>query len=244
MIKPILFAGLLIAALVLWNQKLQAYFGDMKIPQTDHPVVVELFTSQSCSSCPPADQNLAALADTQNIIALGFHVTYWDHLNWKDTLSRDFATDRQRRYAAENRSGRVYTPQIIVNGDEGFVGSNRAKITATLKNANDITPIILSETSSALQISIPDFPKQTSKSVTFWLFGVKKEYTQSIPSGENRGKTVTYRNAVLEQQQITRTGQIQNFEIEKPHWPDIDRYVLITQDNAYGKITAAGQIDF
>src|SRR3954451_11567011 len=85
------------------------------------PLVVELFTSQSCSSCPPADALLRELAGRADVIALGFHISYWDRLGWKDPLSNEASTDRQKRYASM-LSGRVYTPQIVIEGTEEMVG--------------------------------------------------------------------------------------------------------------------------
>ena len=112
-----------------------ARFVDVDAGASQSPVVVELFTSQSCSSCPPADRNLGKLSENPNVIALGFHVTYWNHLHWEDTLSNEFSTKRQRSYAAAFRNGRVYTPQMVVNGEQEFVGSNGSKVNAALKKA-------------------------------------------------------------------------------------------------------------
>ena len=98
------------------------------------PVVVELFTSQGCSSCPPADALLRELAGRADVIALGFHISYWDRLGWKDPLSNEASTDRQKAYASR-LSGRVYTPQIVVEGTNEMVGSDRAAVAAALRNA-------------------------------------------------------------------------------------------------------------
>src|ERR1700761_6678484 len=92
------------------------------------PVVVELFTSQGCSSCPPADAFLSDLArQRRDVLQLAFHVTYWDSLGWKDPYSLDAATARQRAYARHLRDDGVYTPQMVVDGATGFVGSNRSQ---------------------------------------------------------------------------------------------------------------------
>src|SRR4051794_10112623 len=96
------------------------------------PVVVELFTSQGCSSCPPADALLRELAGRADVIALGFHISYWDRLGWKDPLSNEASTDRQKAYASR-LSGRVYTPQIVVEGTNEIVGSDRAAVAAALR---------------------------------------------------------------------------------------------------------------
>jgi hypothetical protein len=97
-------------------------------PATSRPIVVELFTSQGCSSCPPADQLLGRLAQRPNIIAISLPITYWDMLGWKDTLANDANTRRQKAYAAAMGHGGVYTPQIIVDGTTDVVGSRAPSV--------------------------------------------------------------------------------------------------------------------
>ena len=225
-----------------WTKALHAQFGDADIAEIKHPVVVELFTSQSCSSCPPADENLAELSKNPNVIALGFHVTYWDHLHWKDTLSQDFATERQRNYAAYKGNGRVYTPQMIVNGGTEFVGSRERDLNRALEKADEIAAIALEMNGDKIKVAIPDFAVNTSSTKMFWLFGIKNEHIQEIPRGENRGRTVTYKNAVMEQIEYSRTGSLREFEIDNPYWVDEDAIVLIAQDNRFGNIIAAGKL--
>jgi hypothetical protein len=99
------------------------------------PVVVELFTSQGCSSCPPADAFLAELARRDDVLALGFHISYWDSLGWKDPLSSASSTERQKAYARHFTDGRVYTPQMVVDGTDEMVGSDRAAVLAALPAA-------------------------------------------------------------------------------------------------------------
>jgi hypothetical protein len=99
------------------------------------PIVVELFTSQGCSSCPPADRLLGELAQRRDVIALGFHITYWDNLGWKDPLSSPQATERQRAYAERFDRGQAYTPQIVVDGARDLVGSDREAVFEALRAA-------------------------------------------------------------------------------------------------------------
>ena len=96
--------------------------------------VIELFTSQGCSSCPAADRLLQDLSQRQDLIALSFPVTYWDYLGWKDTLARPEYTERQREYATIQRDGQVYTPEVVVNGSQSCVGSNREAIETALRS--------------------------------------------------------------------------------------------------------------
>jgi hypothetical protein len=99
------------------------------------PVVVELFTSQGCSSCPPADALLGELAMRGDVLALGFHISYWDGLGWKDPLSSPSATERQKIYARRLSGGRIYTPQIIIDGTSEMVGSDRLAVLTALRAA-------------------------------------------------------------------------------------------------------------
>lgn len=240
MIKNILIFALIIGCIAFGGESLRAQLDDKDMEGIDHLVVAELFTSQSCSSCPPADKILAQIAENQNVIALGFHVTYWDHLHWKDTLGQDLASERQRNYAAYRKDGRVYTPQMILNGEQQFVGNDADRLLRTLKKTNEVAAINLSAEGKAIKVLIPDLPMNTSNSVSFWLYGIKKTHTQDIPSGENKGRTVTYTNAVMHEREYSRTGALREFEFENPNWSDIDALVLIAQRNRFGEIIAAG----
>src|SRR5690606_10957067 len=95
--------------------------------------VLELFTSQGCSSCPPADKLVGEYADSDEVLALSLPVDYWDYLGWKDTLASHENTERQKAYAAARGDRQVYTPQVVVNGGEHLVGSNREALEASLK---------------------------------------------------------------------------------------------------------------
>src|SRR5712671_4480747 len=106
----------------------------------ERPIVVELFTSQGCSSCPPADALLAELAKRPDVLALSFHVDYWDRLGWKDPYSSRAATDRQNRYAKLLALHTVYTPQIVVDGKWEAVGSDRADVERALDLARRDRP--------------------------------------------------------------------------------------------------------
>jgi hypothetical protein len=102
------------------------------------PVVVELFTSQGCSSCPPADKLLGELSQRGDVLALGFHISYWDSLGWKDPLSSQASTDRQKAYARRLTGGQIYTPQMVVDGTNEMVGSHRDEVLAALREAHPV----------------------------------------------------------------------------------------------------------
>lgn len=204
------------------------------------PLVLELFTSQSCSSCPPADALLKAAGETPNVIALGFHVTYWDHLGWKDTLSQDFSTQRQREYAAEKGSGRVYTPQMIVNGGAEFVGSDGSSLKQAAADAPPIARVGLKVRGHALIAELPRLPRGR---YTLWLFATKDSLTQKIESGENGGRSVTYSHVVMMQQNLgfwDGNPGAQTYEINAPL--GADQLVILAQQNEFGPIQGAGSL--
>ena len=240
MIKNILVLGLVGVLVMFWGKSLHARFGDFDAQTIDGPVVIELFTSQSCSSCPPADKNLGELTQNPNVIALSFHVTYWNYLHWKDTLSHQFSTDRQRAYAAHIGKRRVYTPQMIVNGSREFVGSRGGDIANALENARPLQTININiRDDGTLSAQMPELEHGE---YTIWIAGIKAQHQQNIKSGENGGKTVTYHNAVIE---FTTLGEWDGHATEKKadmfENTDIDRYVVLAQKSGYGFIAAAGQ---
>ena len=215
--------------------------GANAIAPQENLAVVELYTSQSCSSCPPADRLLNSIADDPNIIALGFHVTYWDHLHWKDTLSREFATQRQRTRARYNNSRRVYTPQMVVNGKSEFVGSNRATLASALSNPHNVTAITVNHNTSnqSIEITLPNIERGN---YTLWVAGIQNTHTQAIPSGENRGRTVEYKNSVLDfKSGGSWDGSSDSRVISVTPQKNIDRYIVYAQERGYGPVLAAGK---
>jgi len=207
------------------------------------PIVLELFTSQSCSSCPPADKLLGQLAqENGNIIALTCNVTYWNHLHWKDTLSQEFCSTRQRDYVRSLRSRGPYTPQIVINGSQTMVGSQAGKITRAINAAEPIKTIDLTITDQQLNIRLPETPGDDSYALHLVVYS--EEHTQSIPSGENRGRTVTYTNPV---QKIVSLGTWDGTGKKMKH--DLSKYsehkgfaVLAQKNSKTGVIIAAGKI--
>ena len=156
------------------------------------PVVVELFTSQGCSSCPPADALLAELARRDNVIALGFHISYWDGLAWKDPFSSQSSTDRQRAYARLFELGQVYTPQMVVDGAREMVGSDRPKVEAALHDARPeaIAPVTFAADRRSVAIGAGD----GRGSVLLVRFA--HERTTRVAGGENARRTLQDANAV------------------------------------------------
>jgi hypothetical protein len=156
--------------------------------------VVELFTSQGCSSCPKADAMLAELAERPDIIALAWHVDYWDYIGWPDTFGDKENSDRQRAYAASWGSARIYTPQVVVNGTKGVVGSRDRDVTGELNRARLDLPVRLRVGTNKLEIDIE--ARAGASDAMIWLVTFKPREEVLIERGENAGKTVAYTQIV------------------------------------------------
>jgi hypothetical protein len=159
------------------------------------PVLVELFTSQGCSSCPPADKLAGQLADDPNIVVVSFNVDYWDYLGWRDTLAKPEYTQRQYDYAKQRGDGSVYTPQMVVGGREHAVGSNRGAVNALLSSTGTPTiDIDLTVTKKEIKVSIP--AHAATADAMLWLMAVEPQVLQEIKRGENAGSDIVYHNVV------------------------------------------------
>lgn len=164
------------------------------------PVVVELFTSQGCSSCLPADALMADLARRPEVIALSLHVDYWDYLGWRDTLGSPDCAQRQREYARRRGDGQVYTPQMIVNGRSDILGSDRQRVLDAIGTPRDhqaSVPVVIASHDRELLIEISAAPSgQIVAEATVWVISVVPRVVIDIRRGENAGRTVVYTNVV------------------------------------------------
>jgi hypothetical protein len=158
--------------------------------------VVELFTSQGCSSCKAADAYLDQLAEQPGVLVLSYHVDYWDYLGWRDTFSRPENTERQRDYAEILGTRRIYTPQIVVNGMVGLVGSDRQAVEAAIAEAELPVPVSMGWKAGTLKIEVGSlqFPGRRTTTIRLVLFA--SEARVEITRGENAGSTISYRNVV------------------------------------------------
>lgn len=165
-------------------------------PRPAPKAIVELFTSQGCSSCVPADAFFAELAKRDDIVALSLHVDYWDYLGWRDTLADPAHTERQRSYAAVRGSPRVYTPQIVLNGGTDFVGSNRSAVDAAIANSALPVPVTMRRGDGTVEIEVAARPIRTMWPATIRLVLLTSEAEVPIARGENAGSTIDYYNVV------------------------------------------------
>ncbi|MDW3197111.1 MAG: DUF1223 domain-containing protein [Cytophagales bacterium] len=166
-------------------------------------VIVELFTSEGCSSCPSADKLLSEIVDEQQsdveVIGLSFHVDYWDYIGWKDPYARRAFTDRQRAYATKLRSYQVYTPQMVVNGKHEFVGSDRRTWARVLTTESSENPSFKYElgtiTKSKDQLSF-SVSTENQKDLLINVAIIERGLSQQVTRGENRGRKLSHDNVV------------------------------------------------
>jgi len=214
-------------------------------------VVVELFTSQGCNSCPPADDLLAELSQQENILALSYNVDYWNYLGWKDTFAQPASTARQRKYNRSLGKSGVYTPQMVIQGRHDAVGSKadlvrklieQAESANKLPSAPDIT---FDDTDSMMSLTIGAHIKAPSPAATIWIIGYDYARTVDIKRGELGGQVRTYHNVV---RAIKRIGSWMGEDIKLTlSAKDIGRekygaYAVLLQADAHGPIIAAAKL--
>lgn len=205
-----------------------------------HPTVIELFESQGCSDCPPANANLNAIADRPDVLALNFAVTYWDQLGWKDTFAAPAFTARQWDYAHAAGRGNVFTPQMIVNGRGVLVGSNRAEVEQAIHryDRGNAGPTI-----ARLGNKITIGAGAAKGAGIVWLVQYDPR-TQNVPinAGENGGRTLPHRDIVRGLQSLgTWTGAARAYDLPAAGNPTYRTAVLIQQGKG-GPLVAALRI--
>ena len=214
--------------LVGWQLALVASFGVAALATASGTAwaqganrVIELFTSQGCSKCPPADRLIADLARVPGTIALSFPVSYWDYIGWKDTLASMASTRRQKAYASSRGDGLIYTPQAIVDGIDAQPGSDRdaiLKATKTLKDGSSVltVPLTLSENGGMLKIAVGEGKGADLGPAGVYVLRVAHAETVQVGRGENSGKSLTYTNVVRALERIGDwTGHAQTFDIHE-----------------------------
>ncbi|MDB5642872.1 MAG: hypothetical protein JWN07_2189 [Hyphomicrobiales bacterium] len=221
----------------------------------ERPAVVELFTSQGCSSCPPADALIRDIArDRRDVLALSFPVDIWDYIGWKDTLARPEFTARQKHYAQSRGDHQVYTPQIVVDGAVHGVGSDKQQLAGLVESTAGArhklgATMKISEMDGMVVVDLGASGSDIGHGAGVWLLRVARSKSVSIGRGENSGRQLTYANVV---RSMVRMGQWMGgpsrFEIPLPEAraDDADGYVVIVQKSwgdVLGPILAAGKSD-
>lgn len=203
-------------------------------------VVVELYTSQGCSSCPPADAYLAELAEESGVIALALHVDYWDYIGWEDKFGSPKATERQKSYARAIGSSTIYTPQMIVAGMDRVEGSNPEKVEGDIRRHQMAqSMVVLQLMRSGDKLVIHAVAKAALPGpVVVQLVRYHPQATVEIEYGENAGQTIDYSNIVMSWDRIADWQGTEDFQLTVPISGD-DPVVVIVQQPGPGLILAA-----
>ncbi len=205
--------------------------------KTNPTAVVELFTSQGCSSCPPADALLSEIGARKDVIALAYHVDYWDYIGWKDTFGDAAFSQFQRDYAAARGKARIYTPQLMVNGAEDVVGSRREDVGAALGGAELPIPLSLDAHNGMLTISAKGDERFAEAKI--WLVTFKSEAEVAIGRGENKDKVIDYSHIAHERHIVGMwnpdTGAALMLPLDDVLGADCDGAAVIIQQDANGK---------
>ena len=211
--------------------------------------VLELFTSQGCSSCPPADQLLKDyVTGDKNVMALSLPVDYWDYIGWKDTLASPKNAQRQRSYIAAFRKGPMYTPQVVVNGRKEALGSSRRQIENAIDDtstnfAKQRIPVHSWHNNNTIIIRIgAAAPDRIVKEATIWLAQIQKSANVDIKAGENRGKFLTYFNVVREMTPVgTWNGKAMTIRLSRQAilYPETNEGAILLQEATHGPIIGA-----
>jgi hypothetical protein len=209
--------------------------------------VIELFTSQGCSSCPPADRLMGELAKDPSLVTMSLPVDYWDYLGWKDTLAQHGHSNRERAYASTRGDGQVYTPQVVVNGLVHVLGSDKAAIeqaiAQTRSNAAPLTvPVTMTVADGTVTVTVPA-TAGAHNSGEVWLCPITGKAQVAVGRGENHGRTLTYTNVVRRWVKLGDwTGKAESFSMPVNDLPnadyslkEIDRLAVIVQSGVATK---------
>lgn len=237
-------AGCLAAlgALLFWQG---AMAGETK-PQ---PILVELYTSQGCSSCPPADVILGQVKARDDVVALSFNVDYWDYIGWRDTLAKRENTLRQQAYEKVLASHRVYTPQMVIDGVQDAVGNQRKDVfDAIVRRLSDVagkrTAITLAQNGDTVEVRIGALAG-VKQPATVWLAHTLSARTVNIAKGENGGKVVTYHNVVRDFSAVGKwSGEAMTLELPARGAPgeNTDGVAVWVQTGNPGPVLGAAQL--
>jgi hypothetical protein len=208
-------------------------------------VVVELFTSQGCSSCPPADEILRGLAQKENIFPLSFHVTYWNRLGWKDSFSQKVFDERQYEYGSRFALNGVYTPQVVINGEAEMVGSHGQKIQKMInENLEKVSPFFISLEKEIMDKSLIINYKinKSANNYDFNIALVESGISTKIQRGENEGRTLKHDNVVRYFKTIKMTENTEGV-VELPFIPNPKQTIIAyLQERNLGAIVAAAKL--
>ncbi len=207
------------------------------------PVVVELYTSQGCSSCPPADEFLGKLAKRDDVVALSLHVDYWDYIGWKDVFASPQYTKRQHAYARAAGKRMVYTPQMVIAGQDLVVGTKPGEVGRLIKahsQAPDQVRLTVKRIGDVIEITAEPLADGLGDMVVQMVRFVEGE-TVHIKRGENAGRDLAYHNVVTEWSVLKGWNGLAPLSLSAKI-PGNDQCVIIVQAAAHGLILAAARV--
>jgi len=199
--------------------------------------VIELFTSQGCSSCPAADKLVGEFANDPTLVSMSLPIDYWDYLGWKDTLADPRNTARQRGYSKVRADREVYTPQAVVNGSYHVLGSDRAAIEKMIaksrQNSSALSlPVSLSVAGGRLSAAFAG----DGRPAEVWVVGLAKAVTVAINRGENKGKIITYHNVARSWHKLTSSdGKTWSLPLDEIVGEGVNRAAVIVQGGTIEK---------
>lgn len=201
-------------------------------------IVVELYQSQGCSSCPPANANVAAISDRPDVLALSFAVTYWDHLGWRDTFAKQQFTARQYAYAHGLGHSNVYTPQVVLNGQADLSAVDSGELAAAMSRVPRVSSQSIALTNGAVQIGAG----QPQPPADVWLVRYdRRTLPVPISAGENGGRTLPHKNIVRDLVHLgTWSGAPVSFPVAPPADANFGTAILVEKQNG-GPIVAAAK---
>ena len=210
--------------------------------QPSRPLVLELYTSQGCSSCPPAEALLGELADRADVLPLAFHVDYWDDLGWRDRFSLPAAAQQQRWWATANGLPDVYTPQLIIDGRRSVVGSDRAAVIAALREPRTTVAVQAELRDGVVLVSVP--ARTGTEVYDVYAIAYLPRAATVIARGENAGRTLTEWNIVRSWRRLgVSRGAAAVFTLAQNVLPtDATRVAIVLQDAGRGGIAGASVV--
>ncbi|SFS07497.1 hypothetical protein SAMN05444714_0938 [Yoonia litorea] len=217
------------------------FFSAQHAVAEDGPVVVELYTSQGCSSCPPADALLHDLAAREDVIALALHVDYWDYIGWKDIFGRPENTQRQHGYARAANERIVYTPQMVINGQDHLVGSRTGEVMGAVERhlaLGQVFDVSVVRQGNTVTIGADPGPRgQYEVQIVRYL----PKATVDIRRGENAGRTISYANIVTAWDAVAQWDGRQALRLRATISGD-EPVVVLLQSVGHGPIVGAAQL--
>ncbi|MEM9012803.1 MAG: DUF1223 domain-containing protein [Pseudomonadota bacterium] len=207
-------------------------------------VVVELFTSQGCSSCPPADELLGELSAQTDVVALSLHVDYWDYLGWRDRFARPEFSARQQAYARAQNARSVYTPQMMIMGRHAVVGHRRGEVAARIAQHRLMDPpadITLAAADGTVSVEVT--PNGELGETVIFMVTYDRPQMVDIRRGENAGAQITYHNVAIDWVRLGNWSGREPMTFSAP-WPQMGRGIaILLQEGDVGPIIAAARLD-